>query len=177
MDVTVREAVWADGRRIRDVHVDAIEGLASRAYDETQIAAWAGDREPDDYAIDSRETYFVVAERGDRLLGFGSLKPEAGDYFQGSVDGEVNAVYVRPEVARNGIGSRIYAALEERARAALVESLGLWASVNAVAFYEAHGYEQVAERVHEFGEGVEGPAVEMRKALSEPDGGVGRDVG
>lgn len=165
MEIAVREATWADGAAVRDVHVASIEGLGVRGYDAEQVAAWAGGLQPDDYAIDARETYFVVAERGDRLVGFGTLTNEPGDHFRKPVGAEVTAVYVRPAVARRGVGSRLYGALESHARDEGVDSLGLWASRHAVPFYEAHGYERVSERVHEFGDGVEGTVVEMHKAL------------
>lgn len=165
MQITVREATVDDADRIRDVHVASIEGLAEQAYDESQVAAWAHDRDPDEYPIDAPETYAVVAERDDRLVGFGWTKADADDYFLAAADGEITAVYVRPSVAGEGVGSRIYGELEAHARGQGVESLGLWASLNAVAFYESRGFTRVTDHVHEFHDGVEGTVVEMRKSL------------
>lgn len=166
MDVTVREAVPADRRAVRDVHLASIEGFGGEAYDERQVEAWAHDRSPDAYPIETPETYFVVAAADDRVVGFGWLQPDAGDYFERPVDGEITAVYVHPSVARRGVGSRLYDALEAHARNLAVESLGLWASRNAVPFYEAKGYRRVTEHVHEFHDGVEGTVVEMCKSLA-----------
>lgn len=165
MEVRVREADWADGRPIRDVHVASIEGLAGTAYDERQVAAWAADHEPADYPIDDRDTHFVVADRGERIVGFGWLEPAADGVFEHPVDGEVTSVFVHPSVAGNGVGRRIYRDLEGRAREWGYRSLGLWAALNAVPFYEAVGFEPVAERTHEFDDGVVGTVLEMRKRL------------
>jgi putative acetyltransferase len=72
-------------------------------------------------------------------------------------------------VARDGVGTRVYEHLEQRARDHGFESLALWASRNAVAFYEAKGYERVTDQDHEFSghesTGVTGTVVEMRKRL------------
>ncbi|MFC7058154.1 GNAT family N-acetyltransferase [Halovenus salina] len=166
MTLSIREAVTADGSAIRDLHLASIEGLAGSAYTDAQVDAWAHERDPDGYPIDSPQTYFVVAERGDSLVGFGWTKPDADDYFECDVDGEITAVYVSPDATREGVGSRIYAELERYAREAGVNSLGLWASLNAVTFYEAQDYNRVTRHTLEFSDGVEGDVVEMRKSLS-----------
>lgn len=166
MEPTIREAVPADARAIRDVHLAAIEGLAGSQYDDQQVAAWAHERDPDGYPIESTETEFVVATREDDLVGFGWLNPQADDYFESAVDGEVTAVYVHPDVAGMGVGGAIYAELERRARRTGCESLGLWASLNAVAFYESRGFSRVTEHRMTFDTDVEGRVVELRKSLS-----------
>lgn len=93
------------------------------------------------------------------------MKPVADEYFQASVEGEITAVYVDPTVAGEGIGKHIYSKLEAYAYDQNVSSLGLWASLNAVPFSDAMGYERVTDHSHEFQVGVEGRIVEMRKAL------------
>jgi len=166
MGIMVREATPEDASRIRDVHLASIEGLAWKAYDDEQVRAWAHDRHPDEYPIESTDTFFVVAEQNGQITGFGWMKPDADDYFGTTVDGEITAVYIHPSVARQGVGTRIYAELEAEARRNGVISLGLWASLNAVPFYEAQGYQRITEHTHEFAEDTEGTVVEMTKSLS-----------
>ena len=112
MDVVVREAVPDDASRIREVHLDAIEGLGHQAYSDEQVAAWAHDRDPAEYPLEMDETYAVVAERsgGDssgspdsRLVGFGWVTVDADDSLETAVDGEITALYVHPSVARQGL--------------------------------------------------------------------------
>lgn len=165
MHATLQKATVNDAVTIRDVHIASIEGLAGTAYNDDVVAAWAHDRDPDNYPIASDETYFLVAERVDEIVGFGWMKPVADEYFQSSVEGEITAVYVDPSVAGEGIGKYIYSELEAYAYDQNVSSLGLWASLNAVPFYDAMGYERVTDHNHEFQDGVEGIIVEMRKAL------------
>jgi len=165
MDVVVREAVPDDAPRIRAVHLDAIESLGGQAYSDEQVAAWAHDRDPAEYPVETGETYAVVAEAGDRLVGFGWMRPDAEDLVA-PVGGEITAVYVDPSVARQGVGTRLCTELESEARRRGVESLGLWASRNAVPFYKTQDYRRVTEHTIEFDDGVEGTVVEMRKRLA-----------
>lgn len=163
MEVSVREAVATDARRICDIHLASIEGLGGQSYTEEQVAVWAHDRNPDEYPIESEETHFLVAENETEVIGFGWMKSDAGHYFQEDVEGEITAIYIHPSAARNGIGSRIYAQLEARAVQENIDSLGLWASRNAVPFYKAQGYERVTDHTHEYHDGIELTLVEMEK--------------
>ena len=167
MDVSLREAVPADAARIRDVHLRSIEKLGGQAYSETQVVAWAHDRDPAEYPIDADNTHVLVAEDGDdEIVGFGWLRDGARDHLRTTVEGELVAVYVHPSVARRGTGSRLYEALEAKADSHGIRSLGLWASLNAVPFYEVQGYNQVTTHGHEYRDGVELTLIEMAKRLS-----------
>ncbi|ESP87834.1 GNAT family N-acetyltransferase [Candidatus Halobonum tyrrellensis] len=172
--VTLRDATPADAEAVREVHAASIRGLGSAGYDAEQVTAWAGDPTAADYETTPDGAEFVVAEDAadGRVVGFGELRPHGGDYFQrvraGPWTGEVRAVYVRPDAAREGVGSALLAELERRARERGLTALGLHAALNAVPFYEARGYERVVELPHEFGgdaDGVTGSVVEMRKRL------------
>lgn len=164
--IDVREAVPEDGEAIRGVHLSSITELGGQSYDQDQVEAWAHDRDPDEYPIESRKTYFLVAEQDGEILGFGYMKPEADEYLESAVDGEVTAIYVHPSTCRQGVGTQLYTELEAEARRQGIKSLGLWASLNAVPFYEAHGYQRVTDHVHELHDGIEVTVVEMLKSIS-----------
>jgi putative acetyltransferase len=163
MDVSVREAVPGDAGRIRDVHLASIEELAQQSYSEKQVAAWAHERDLEEYPIEAEDTYFVVANDEAEVIGFGWMNLDAGDYFQSEVEGEITAIYVHPSAARNGIGSQLYSELEAEAVRNNISALGLWASLNAVSFYQAQGFQRVADHVHEYREGIDLTLVEMVK--------------
>lgn len=167
-DVTVREATPEDGETIRAVHRESILGLGPAAYDRDQVEAWAAGCADADYAAGIEgEDPFLVATEGDDIVGFGSLSVGPPENYAVDVDAEITGVYVRPSVAGRGVGSALLAALEERARAAGVDRLGLTASANAVDFYESRGYERVRIYRHEFSAerstGVTGRVVEMER--------------
>jgi len=165
MNLSIRRAHEGDGEAIRRVHLASIRALGGRAYTEEQVAAWAHERDPEEYPIEAAETAIFVAERSGSIVGFGWLSTAPDEDFQAEVDAKISAIYVHPAVTREGIGTTLYQALETRARESGCKSLGLWASVNAVPFYEAQGYRKVRELTYEFDDSVTGPAVEMRKDL------------
>ena len=177
----VREARADDTERMSAAHAAATVALGRAAYDERQVRAWARGRYEypvsEESAVGGDGVRLVVAVREraerpengpdadyDEVLGFGELHAEAGDYLD-DVEGEVRAVYVHPAFVRQGVGSVLYADLERWARERGVDSLGLWASLNAVGFYERQGFERVAEHDHEFADDVAATVVEMRTEL------------
>lgn len=164
MNPALRSPRPSERAAVADVHRRSIRELADDAYRPDQIDAWADAVDPDRYPIHAAEAHCLVAERGGRLVGFGWVETEPGEHLDADVDGEVTAVYVHPNAAREGVGSRLYGALEAAVRDRGAESLGLWASRNAVPFYEAQGYDQIAEQRLEYGD-VALPVVEMRKRL------------
>jgi putative acetyltransferase len=167
----VREAKPADAEAIRDVHYTSIVELGPEAYSQRQVDAWAQGCESARYAdtISDEKSAMFVAETDDTVVGFGTLTLAAPDEYEADPDAEIAAVYVHPDAAQEGVGTRLYGTLEQRARQQGVGTLGLWASRNAVPFYESQGYERVTEHVHEFtsheGTAVTGTVVEMQKEL------------
>ena len=172
---TVREATPDDVEAIRAVHASSIRGLATAHYDDRQIDSWS-DVDEDDYALPAEGFHVVVAEvsdtgeEGERgvvegaegageegsIAGFGALDLESG---------EVRAVYVHAEHAGEGVGSSVLGELEERAARAGLADLHLTASLNAVPFYERHGWVSTEPTTHELGDGVELEAQVMEKSL------------
>ncbi|MXR40420.1 GNAT family N-acetyltransferase [Halobaculum sp. WSA2] len=169
--MSVRDAKPVDAEAVRTVHYASIIGLGPEAYDQRQVKAWASGCAVADYtaAIGDDGLDYVVADHDGVVVGFGSLKWEVPDDYEADVDAEVTAVYVLPSIARRGIGTELYTELERRAREQNVEVLGLSASLPAVSFYEAHGYDRVTEYNHEFSShedtNVTGRVVEMKKEL------------
>jgi len=161
----IRPATAEDAEAVADAHHAAIEVLGAAVYDDQQVAAWSAGRSPDDYEFGGDDRDVFVAEIDGTVRGFGWLSHEPGEHLTADVDGEVTGMYVHPDVAREGVGSALLDRLETSARERELGALGMWASMNAVPFYEAQGYERVAERVHEFGGGVTGRVLELRKDL------------
>lgn len=169
--MNVREATTSDADAIADVHYRSIVELGPESYSQRQVDAWAEGCEPAGYAetMTHEDVAFLVAERGDAIVGFGTLVLAAPDEYAADPDAEITAVYVAPDAAREGVGTQLYEELERRAREQGVGTLGLWASRNAVPFYERQGYERVTEHVNEFSSheetAVTGIVVEMKTEL------------
>lgn len=150
----IRPAAEADRAAICDVHLTSIRRIACTAYSEDDIAAWAEGRTPEGVRLDADR--FVVAEDAEGIAGFGA----------GSVaDREVEAVYVHPRRVGRGLGARLLCAVETILRDGGVEEAGLSASLNAVRFYERHGWTRAGDVRHRFRSGREIACVRMRKRL------------
>lgn len=163
--VCVREAETSDIDCICSVNRESITELADQSYDADQISAWANAVDPELYPVDSGDTYFLVAEEGEQIIGIGWMTTEPDDYFHAPVDSEITGVYVAPDAVGRGVGTRLYNKLERFATERNVASLGLWASLNAISFYEKHGYERVTDQTLEYQDEIELPVLEMQKQL------------
>ncbi len=154
---TVRRAREEDGESIWRVHTRAIREIARSHYTLEETEAWAGPRKPEHYVESIRNNEFYVAEEDGAVIGFGALNQKQG---------EIEALYVSPEVAGRGVGKAILQELEGRAKDLGIKSLRMDASLNAVPFYESAGYEQQREMKHRLASGVEIDCVLMTKELS-----------
>jgi putative acetyltransferase len=152
----IRRAAPEDAEAIGAIHMRAIREISVTHYSPELIDAWATPRHPDFYLESIRHKEFYVATVERVVVGFGILNQESG---------EIEAVYVSPDVVRRGIGLEILRALEERGRLLKVVDLYLKASLNAVAFYERGGFRQGESATHRLQSGVEIPCIVMEKKL------------
>ncbi len=155
--LVIRRATPEDNDSIGRIHVRAIKEICASHYAPEEIEAWAKPRRPDYYVESIRSKEFYVAEENGNIIGFGTLNQASG---------EVEAVYIVPEVVRGGIGQKILCKLEERARDLGLKSLHLNSSLNAVPFYQRSGYERQKETKHRLSSGVEIGCVVMKKEIS-----------
>jgi putative acetyltransferase len=155
--ILVRQAVQEDSAAIGCVYIAAIRELAKTHYTAEQIESWAESRRPE-YTlmmIDAGQIY--VAEYEGQVAGYGIIELETE---------QVQAVYVRPDHARKGIGTAVLQALEQAAALAGIVTVRLTASLNAVGFYQKAGYLEVARTTHTLGDGATKlPCVVMQKRL------------
>lgn len=165
--VRIRRATPADPDAIADVHAAAVRELGSEGYDDEQVRAWLANVHPERYPIGETDAgiHVVVAERtaDDRLVGFGWLDCEPGGRDEST--GEIVAVYVHPDVVREGVGRAVLADLERTARDSDLETLVLVASKSAIDFYRQQGYEGVETVALEMTDEVLLEGLRMRKRL------------
>jgi ribosomal protein S18 acetylase RimI-like enzyme len=158
MGVRFRLADPSDAAAVLAVKRAAIRDLASDAYDDAAIDAWA----PDDgvlpvfeTAIESDRFTVLLAEQGGEVAGYGVLNgPEE----------RIDAAYVHPDHVRGGIASSLVSQLETRAQMRDIAELTVVASLNATAFYESLGYWRVGEETRTI-DGVDVDFAVMRKHL------------
>jgi GNAT superfamily N-acetyltransferase len=154
--VYVRPMRRDDASAVARVHEAAARAGAAAAYPDP--GAWVRDRDGADYypALEDPTQTMYVATAGETVVGFGTAA---------SGDGTVRAVYVDPAAQGEGVGSAILSRVEATLARAGHDVVRLTASVNAVGFYQAHGYE-IVERTTLDEADTHFPVVEMRRELA-----------
>ncbi len=153
----LRRATLDDRGAICALHVASIRRLCREAYAPEEIARWTGALRPESYtdSIDGRE--FHVAEEGGRLAGFCAFDPATA---------ELLALYVHPDRAGRGVGSALLSLFEGAAASRGATALRLSATLNAVPFYERHGYLVTGLARHDHPSGVRLACARMVKEVA-----------
>jgi len=154
-----------DAHEIAAAHLDSIHSIGPLYYPAPVVSDW-GARVTSDIYIDamvSGEVFFIaIGELGGQseVLGFSSHR----------IDEEQHgvAVYVRGRAARSGIGSALLRSAEASAVNAGASTIHIDASLAAVEFYKANGFEEVGRGEHRLWSGRPMPCVFMRKDLEVP---------
>ncbi len=113
----------------------SIHEAGRRYYSDMQVKAWSPSRpEPERYLRQSKERTFLVAiDDAGEPIGYGDLIP----------NGHIDHLYCRPDRVGTGVGSAIYAALEDAARTAALAVLYVDASEGARLLFERRGFKIV----------------------------------
>ena len=160
MAITIRRATHQDRETLCEIHVSSIRGLGKSHYSEAELEAWAGGRTPERYEAHISERYVIIAQDGSMPVGFGTLDPATGELVQ---------LYVSPECARKGVGTRLLDELLRVARAAGHREVHCLASLNARDFYIDAGFQPGAKCKHRFRDGGEVDCIPMKKLIEQYD--------
>ena len=101
------------------------------------------------------ECFGIIAEVDSYIVAFGTLDD----------NGDVGAVYVRPQYARQGIGSAVLEALLSEARQRGLAQVRTKTSLSGEAFYAKAGFKVQERCKHRFRSGAEIDSVWMVKKL------------
>jgi GNAT superfamily N-acetyltransferase len=153
--ITFRVAKNEDCEVMYNVHANSIKYYCSDFYSQESIAAWIELKKPEDYANNSSNIYIVVQE-DDEIVGLGLL-----NINKKSID----SLYLKPQMAKRGIGAKLLLQLEELARKNNINELKLSATLNSTAFYHRMGYIGDMLSSHRLSSGIALDCVEMTKKL------------
>lgn len=156
LPITIRRATRADRESLCDIQASSIRGLGRSHYSEEELDAWSGGLSPERYERPITEQHVIVAEHESEAVAFGILDFRAE---------EVVAVYVRPEYARQGVGSRILVELLSEARRRGLRRIHCESSLNAAKFYQSAGFSTGEMCKHKFPDGTELACVPMTMSL------------
>ncbi len=126
----LRPFLPADAATLAALFRESVDELAADDYDESQREAWASKADDEEAfgALLAGELTIVALVDGD-VAGFASLKDN--NHF--------DMLYVRPEMARNGVGSALADAIEKLAAGRGTRTLTVDASDAARDFFAARG--------------------------------------
>ncbi|MES2959503.1 MAG: GNAT family N-acetyltransferase [Pseudomonadota bacterium] len=144
------------------VHQASVRGLCSAAYSARHIDTWFEGRTP--------EIYLPLLERGQILVALLEGRIQG---FVGALPGEVTSLFVLPEAAGHGLGSKLFMRGLARAEAAFDGPITVISTRNAVDFYARFGFEPVEEGTFVRGQGqLEYPVVKMVRSATRRDNAV-----
>jgi putative acetyltransferase len=127
----LRPYMPADAATLAALFRESVDELAEEDYDDAQREAWASEAD-DAEAFGARlagELTIVALVNGE-IAGFASLRDNA----------IFDMLYVRPDMARQGVGSALADAIEKLAGARGTATLSVDASDAARDFFTARGY-------------------------------------
>ena len=124
-----------DTEQIAQLFHDTVRQINIQDYSPKQVAAWS----PENIyfrdwlqACSSRFTY--VAEQQGKIIGFGEIE----------VDGHIDCFYVHHRHQRQGVGTKLYLAIENKARKLNLTCLLTEASITAKPFFTSRGFRTVS---------------------------------
>jgi GNAT superfamily N-acetyltransferase len=177
----MRPAVLADVGAITALIERSVRGLQANDYRPDQIEAALGSV----FGVDRqliRDGVYYVAEEDGALLACGGWSYRrtlfGSDAADGRADDElvpgreaarIRAVFVAPEHARRGLGSRLLSRCEAEARARGFDRLELGATLTGEPMYARRGFRPVERIDARLPDGLTLPIVRMEKRLDAPD--------
>ena len=135
----IREAVIEDAQELRELHRRAVMALCREAYTQEQLDGWVGAVSLARYRQRIEDHRSWVALNGTRIVGYVRWNPKTN---------ELCSIFVDPDSARHGIATKLMHVAVEDAGSRGVEDMWLDASLNAVPFYEALGWEKGESGMH-----------------------------
>jgi len=159
----VRRAALTDVEEIAAAHLDSIRSIGALYYTPEIVSDWGARVGGDLYvnAMARGEVFYITVGELDG-------KPDVLGFSSHRIDGKEHrtAVYVRGRAARLGIGSALFRSAEAGAISAGATGIHVDASLAAVEFYKANGFEEVGRGEHRLWSGRRMACVFMRKRIS-----------
>jgi len=158
-DIDFRPAKVEEEAKIIDVMRAAIRKSCVKFYGERTVKFWT--------APENRIFKFQLPETSFVAEGPSGILSIAGWTRQPGVDdvARISAVFTLPQEERKGYGRLLLAMAEDSIRRAGISDVFLLASMNAVPFYKALGFEARQEELIEVASGHYISVLRMRKTL------------
>lgn len=155
LNVSIRIAKLDDLTEMQRIFVDTITTVCISDYNEQQISVWvSGVDNTERWEKIMIEQYVLVAVKGDKILGYGTLNKES----------YIDLLYVHKDFQRQGIAKLLLDEITKEARQLGQTKLNSDVSKTARPFFVKNGFEQLSEQTN-IREGVELINYKMTKHL------------
>ena len=133
--VRFRDGTPADAETIARIQADAIRRLGRTAYTPDECESWAAGLHPRRYCekIADGDRFRIATDQDGWPLGVA--------WWHGA---EIVGLYVDPDWSRRGVGAALLADAEAAIGAEGHDRIRIGAALSGLAFYQRHGYRQVA---------------------------------
>ena len=142
MNMKVRKMINGEEQELWKLFYNTVNHINSQHYSQTQIANWA----PADYPIEQATKKFrdldpFVVIKGKQIIGYADIQK----------DGYIDHFYCHHQFQRQGVGSLLFATLEQQAIENDITKMYSNVSITARPFFEAKGFEVEREQRLEMG--------------------------
>ncbi|MEE1883813.1 GNAT family N-acetyltransferase [Pedobacter flavus] len=130
-NISIRKANTLDCDKIRLLYKSTVESMELPEYNAQHRIVWAASADDADAWLKRiTNQYFIVAEHGGNIIGFGSV----------SAEGYLDLLYVDFDFQRKGVGRKILKNLESHCSKSKIHEL--WADVNNSSqyYFQRHGF-------------------------------------
>ena len=155
---TIRKACAEDAAVAWEIRNAAILSQCEGYYPPESLAIWTNGEITERFIQFVVEQFYVVAA-GDTVVGTGMIDRNTG---------RLDAIMVRPDMMRHGIGRQMVSFLEDIARTAGLTELTLDSTLNAAEFYRSCGFVGEARGTYESPRGITLDCIPMTKTLRSP---------
>ncbi|MGD0515895.1 MAG: GNAT family N-acetyltransferase [Thermoguttaceae bacterium] len=158
LKMRIRKACSDDAAAAWEIRNAAILSQCKGHYPPESLAIWTNG------AITERFIQFVVeqiyvATVNDAVVGTGMIDRNTG---------RLDAIFVRPDMMRHGIGKQMVSFLEDIGRAAGLTKLTLDSTLNAAEFYRSCGFVGEVIGIYQSPRGITLDCIPMTKVLRSP---------
>ena len=153
----IREANSSDYIVMDKIFRVSAKEFCSRSYNKQIIESWAGTSWPDRFCKNSEsgDEQYVFTISG-KVVCFGSINLEQQTLV---------SLFVYPEQSGKGIGQSMLEFLVSRVISMNISVLKIDSSLNAVNFYQRHGFVEVGRSIYKTKNGVDMESVQMERNL------------
>ena len=142
MDMQVRKIIKGEEQELWDLFYNTVNHINSQDYSQSQIASWAPVDYPREQAIKKfRELDPFVVIKNEQIIAYADIQE----------DGYIDHFYCHHQFQRQGVGSLLFARLEQQAIENGIKKMYSNVSITAKPFFEAKGFDVEKEQRLEMG--------------------------